>query len=155
MLTFEEVHEEGHRLDIFRGLISDYQGELPIDLCFQNFQTELDDPFKKYGPPQGLVVLALWSGEVAGCGALQDLGDGICELKRIYIKPDFRRKGIARAISEYLLSRGREIGYGIARLDTLKRLTGALELYQSLGFEETVPYNFNPEEDIVYMERSL
>lgn len=155
MLTFEEVSEDGPRLDVFRKLITDYQGELPIDLCFQNFQAELDDPFKKYGRPGGVVVLALWDGEVAGCGALQNLGDGICELKRIYISPPFRRRGIARAVSEFLLERGRQLGYSVARLDTLRRLPGALELYQSLGFNETAPYNFNPEEDIVYMERPL
>jgi putative acetyltransferase len=155
LLSFEEVHAEGQALDVFRSLISEYQNELPIDLCFQNFQAEVADPFKKYGRPSGVVLLALWNGEVAGCGALQDLGENVCELKRIYIKGEYRRRGIARAISEYLIERGRGLGYATARLDTLRRLTGAIELYTSLGFKETAPYNYNPEEDIVYMERNL
>jgi putative acetyltransferase len=101
------------------------------------------------------VLLGYWDGEICACGAMQDLGSGICELKRIYVRPAFRRRGIARSISEYLLGRAVGIGYQRARLDTLRRLVGAVDLYGSLGFGEIEPYNYNPEADIVYMERAL
>ena len=155
MLSLREVTCEGMDLELFRELIHEYQSFLGVDLCFQKFETELADPFSKYSPPKGIVLLGYWDGEICACGALQDLGSGICELKRIYVRPAFRRRGIARSISEYLLKRAAEMGYQRARLDTLRRLVGAVDLYASLGFSEIEPYNFNPEADIVYMERSL
>lgn len=153
MLKLNELSEEGEQLDIFRDLLREYQSFLGVDLCFQKFESELSNPLSKYTPPRGIVLLCYWEGEICACGALQDLGDNMCELKRIYVKPEFRRRGIARTISEYLLKRASEIGYEKARLDTLRRLTGAVPLYQSLGFSEIDPYNYNPEADIVYMER--
>ncbi|MEA2554338.1 MAG: hypothetical protein QOJ65_2514 [Fimbriimonadaceae bacterium] len=155
MLEIREIEAEGPDLETFREFLQEYQSYLGIDLCFQNFQKELANPLGRYTPPKGIVMLAHWNGEVAACGALQDLGEGNCELKRIYVRPDFRRKGIARSVSEYLMRRAEEIGYRAARLDTLKRLEGALELYRSLGFSEIAPYNVAPEPDIVYMERAL
>ena len=155
MLSLREVTSEGEDLDLFRELIQVYQAFLGVDLCFQKFETELANPFTKYSPPNGIVLLGYWDGEICACGALQDLGSGICELKRIYVRPAFRRRGIARSISEYLMRRAAEIGYQKSRLDTLKRLVGAVDLYASLGFGEIEPYNFNPEADIVYMEKNL
>jgi putative acetyltransferase len=155
VLTLKEIVSEGDELRLFRELLQEYQSFLGVDLCFQKFESELADPFSKYSPPAGVVLLGYWDGEVCASGALQNLGDGICELKRIYVRPAFRRRGIARAISEYLMSRAGEIGYTTARLDTLRRLAGAVDLYASLGFQEIEPYNFNPEADIVYMERPL
>lgn len=155
MLSVREVTAEGEDLQTFRDLIQEYQSFLGVDLCFQKFDSELSDPFSKYNPPKGIVLLGFWDGEVCACGALQDLGSGICELKRIYVRPEFRRRGIARSISEYLMKRASEIGYETARLDTLARLSGAVPLYRSLGFHEISAYNFNPEADIVYMERAL
>ena len=155
MLSLVEIQEECAELQAFRDLLVEYQSFLGVDLCFQQFEKELKDPLGKYTPPRGIVLLGYQDGPICACGALQDLGENICEIKRIYVKPDFRRQGIARSISEYLLARATEIGYEKARLDTLRRLTGAVPLYQSLGFTEIAPYNFNPEEDIVYMELAL
>ena len=166
MLSLKEIEKEGQELDIFRDLLAEYQSFLGVDLCFQNFAEELKSPLGKYAPPRGIILLGSWPddspalslknrGIVCACGALQDLGDNICELKRIYVRPNFRRRGIARSISEYLLNRAKELGYERARLDTLRRLEGAVPLYASLGFSEIGAYNFNPEEDIVYMEKAL
>ena len=155
MLELREIQSEGPELEIFGELLREYQEFLGVDLCFQEFDRELADPLGKYTPPRGLVLLGYWYGEICACGALQDLGGEVCELKRIYVRPEFRRRGIARKISEYLLGRAREIGYDKARLDTLRRLIGASELYVSLGFHEIEPYNYNPEADIVYFERPL
>jgi putative acetyltransferase len=79
----------------------------------------------------------------------------VCEIKRIYVRPLARRRGLAREISNRLLDFAVEAGYDIVRLDTLRRLTGAIELYRDLGFRETGAYNYNPHEDIVYMQRDL
>ena len=165
MLTLKEIEQEGEELKTFRELLQEYQAFLGVDLCFQKFERELTNPLSRYTPPHGIVLLGSWQEtgvaqasrleNVCACGALQDLGDNVCELKRIYVRPAFRRRGIARSISEYLLTRASEIGYQTAKLDTLRRLTGAVELYASLGFQETAPYNFNPEADIVYMEKTL
>lgn len=154
-LRLVPVGEPCRSLDIFRELIQEYQKSLGVDLCFQGFEQELADPLGKYGPPRGTIFLALWDGLVAGCGALQDLGNGIAELKRIYVKPEFRRKGIARSISEELIGFAQKGGYHTVRLDTLRRLAGASELYRELGFAEIAPYNYNPEADIVYFEKPL
>lgn len=155
MLHLREIEAEGEELEIFRELLREYQAFLGVDLCFQKFDKELNNPLDKYTLPRGIVLLGYWDDAICACGALQDLGEGICELKRIYVKPEFRRQGIARSISNYLIDRAKDIGYEKARLDTLRRLTGAVPLYQSLGFTEIAPYNYNPEADIVYMERSL
>jgi putative acetyltransferase len=138
-----------------RELFLEYQRELGIDLCFQGFEGELASLPGKYGPPSGQLVLVKELGRAVACGALRDLGDGVCEIKRIYVRPEARRRGLAREISEWLMGCARSAGYVRVRLDTLRRLTGALELYRRLGFEEIEAYNFNPEPDIVYMERGL
>lgn len=154
-LKMSSVDAGGPSLDTFRELIQEYQRQLGVDLCFQGFDQELADPLSKYGPLRGTILLALWDGVVAGCGALQDLGEGVAELKRIYVKPEFRRKGIARSISEELIRFAEGKGYQTVRLDTLRRLAGASELYRELGFAEIAPYNYNPEADIVYFEKPL
>jgi putative acetyltransferase len=143
------------RVETVRELFVEYHKELGIDLCFQSFDEELASLPGKYAPPSGLLLLVVEDGRPVGCGALRDLGEGICELKRIYVRPEARRRGLARMISEKLIEFGRAAGYKVARLDTLMRLKGAVPLYEQLGFTEIPAYNFNPEPDIVYMERLL
>lgn len=143
------------RIDLCRELFEEYQRELGIDLCFQGFPEELASLPGKYSPPSGCLLLVFDGENPVACGALRDIGNGCCELKRIYVRPSARRRGLARAISEQLIAFGRNRGYQAARLDTLKRLTGAIELYEQLGFRFIEPYNYNPEADIVYMERAL
>jgi putative acetyltransferase len=152
---FVEVSEGDPRIAVARDLFIEYQRELGIDLCFQGFDEELANLPGKYGPPTGQLLLVYEEDRPIACGALRDLGDGICELKRIYVRPEARRRGLAREISERLVRFAQSSGYTMARLDTLKRLTGAIPLYEQLGFTITQPYNFNPEPDIVYMERKL
>lgn len=142
-------------LELTREMFLEYQQELGIDLCFQSFDEELASLPGRYGPPNGCLLLIYSEDELAACGALRPLEEGVCELKRIYVRPAFRRKGIAKQISEKLIDFGRQRGYRLCRLDTLKRLIGAAEMYEGLGFTQTHPYNFNPEPDIVYMELPL
>jgi ribosomal protein S18 acetylase RimI-like enzyme len=142
-------------MPVVRTLFREYEQGLGIDLCFQGFEEELASLPGRYAPPSGALILAILDGEVGGCGALRDLGDGICELKRIYVPPQFRGRGLGRAISVELMRLAKAKGYMTARLDTLARLLPAVALYRDLGFEEIQAYNFNPEADIIYMERPL
>jgi GNAT superfamily N-acetyltransferase len=143
------------QLDSVRQLFMEYQAGLGIDLDFQGFEEELNSLPGIYSPPAGRLYLIEVENEVAGCGALKPLSPSVCELKRIYVRPRFRRRGLAEAISEQLLADALEEGYQIAKLDTLARLRGAVALYRKLGFSETSAYNFNPHPDILYFERRL
>jgi GNAT superfamily N-acetyltransferase len=138
-----------------REMFEEYQRELGVDLCFQSFQEELETLPGKYGPPSGVLYLGFQDGELAACGALRPLEAGVSEVKRVYVRPAFRRMGIARALSERLVADAVTLGYEVVKLDTLERLTGALAMYRSLGFTEIPAYNFNPEPDIVYMQKRL
>jgi len=142
-------------LNQIRALFEEYHVELGVDLCFQGFQEELETLPGRYGSPRGALLMLLEGDQIAGCGALRDLGDGIAEVKRMMVRPDFRGEGFGRAILLALLEKAKELGYTKVRLDTLRRLTAAINLYQAEGFTEIPPYNPNPEPDIVYLERSL
>lgn len=136
-------------------MFEEYQRELGVDLCFQSFQEELDGLPGKYAPPRGVLYLWREAAEVGACGALRPLEDLECEIKRLYVRPQFRRRGIARILSEQLIADAKSLGYHRVKLDTLRRLEGAVRLYNDLGFRETDAYNFNPEADILYMELDL
>jgi putative acetyltransferase len=153
MLSIKPVIDEGQQLNIVRGLFKAYQQELNEDLCFQSFETELQDPFVKY--KSGAILLAYWDNEVAGCIALQELENGVCEMKRLYVKPSFRKHKIGEALSVKLIDLARQSGYTIMKLDTLQKLQPAIALYKKLGFEETTAYYTNPIKDVVYMQKTL
>jgi GNAT superfamily N-acetyltransferase len=142
-------------MDGIRTMFSEYQRELGVDLCFQGFAEELAGLPGKYAPPSGGILVAEQEGEIAACAALRDIGDGIAEIKRLYVRPAYRRRGLARTMTRQLLDRAEEIGYRRVRLDTLLRLPGPVDLYAGMGFREIPAYGFNPEPDIVYMELAL
>ncbi|MBI1756674.1 MAG: GNAT family N-acetyltransferase [Fimbriimonas ginsengisoli] len=156
MLTFRAVLPgDEASIDLARELFLEYERELDIDLCFQSFEHELASLPGRYTPPSGRLLLAYEGDELAGCGALRGLEPGVCELKRIYVRPAFRARGHGRAISERLLDEGRDIGYTTCRLDTLRKLTTAIALYKDLGFAEIPPYGPDSGLEIVYFERTL
>lgn len=155
MLKIESVTTEGQGLEVIRSLFLDYQRELGEDLCFQSFDAELKDPLQKYGAPMGVILLAYWNDEPAGCIALYNLGDGIGEMKRLYVKPEVRKHHIGLALTKALLARAAELRYQVMKLDTLQRLTPAIRLYQQLGFITTTAYYQNPIGGVVYMEKQL
>src|SRR5881409_940228 len=131
-------------LETSRTLIGEYGASLGIDLAFQDFARELDELPGAYRPPAGRLLLALVDGKPAGCAALRPLGDGGCELKRLYVRPGHRRLGLARTLTESLVATARELGYRLMLLDTMPSMAAAQELYRSLGFRETEPYRVNP-----------
>jgi ribosomal protein S18 acetylase RimI-like enzyme len=138
-----------------RQLFTEYAEATQVDLCFQNFAQELNDLPGRYAPPEGRLFLALAGSEPVGCGALRKLDDGICEMKRLYVRPSFRRAGLGRQLACQILEAARAIGYRRMRLDTLGSMTEAIALYQSLGFRPIDPYYHNPSPCAVFMELAL
>ncbi len=155
MLTIKNITEASNELNTTIQLFKDYALELDADLCFQSFDAELADPLKKYGAPKGALFLAYYNNEAVGCIALQPLADGSCEMKRLYVKPNFRRYKIGRALVGQLLITAKALGYTKMKLDTLQKLQPAIELYKKLGFIESGAYYENPLEEVVYMEKDL
>ncbi len=124
-------------------------------LALQNYTHELEDLGEKYGPPMGRLYLALCDGRPAGCVALRKMSDTGGELKRLFVRPEFRGRGIARALVTRILREAAEIGYRAVFLDTLPFLREAIALYRSLGFREIPPYNENPMGNSIYMRFDL
>ena len=150
------IHKESpDEMPVVRGLFEEYAASLDVDLCFQDFDRELEMLPGDYAPPGGAIIVAYCDGEAAGCVALRRIDDAVCEMKRLYVKSECRRKGIGRALADAVIGRARELGYATIRLDTLKSMAEANSLYASLGFRECAPYRFNPCEQPVFMERSL
>jgi carbonic anhydrase len=139
-----------------RELFVEYAAELGIDLCFQNFQQELDRLPGAYAPPSGRLILATTGTEAAGCVALRQITEDSCEMKRLYVRPQFRGTGLGSKLADAIISAGRELGYRRMRLDTLpEKMARAVRMYRALGFKEIDPYYDNPVEVVAYMELEL
>ncbi|HEV7396051.1 MAG TPA: GNAT family N-acetyltransferase [Pyrinomonadaceae bacterium] len=109
-----------------------------------------------YGPPRGRLFLAYDDDRLAGCGALRPLDEVCCEMKRLYVRPDFRGLGVGKRMMEAIVSAGREIGYKSMRLDTLPaKMDQALAMYRRYGFKEIEPYYPTPVAGATFMELSL
>ena len=146
---------EGEPLRFVHELFEEYAQSLGIDLCFQGFGQELAELPGKYAPPEGRLLLAQHQDAAAGCVALRKIAPGICELKRLYVRPGFRGKGLGRRLTQALIQAASEYGYQLMRLDTLSSMKAAIALYESLGFRRTEPYYFNPSACAVFMELKL
>lgn len=136
-------------------LFQEYANSLNISLAFQNFDEELNIINSMYGSPTGCLLLVYDNELPVACAAYRKIGEDICELKRMYIKPDYRRKGIGQEIMNILCTRSKLNGYRLMRLDTLDTMTPAIKLYSNNGFYTIEAYYHNPNEGVVYMEKSL
>ena len=139
-----------------RELFLEYASSLGFSLCFQNFDQELAGLPGDYAPPDGRLMLALYEGELAGCVALHKLDSEICEMKRLYLRPKFRGKGLGRVLAENIISEARRIGYRRMRLDTVEPvMKDAVAMYRRLGFKDIAAYRANPMPGTLYMELEL
>lgn len=145
----------GSDLPVVRRLFTDYLEWLGIDLAFQGFEAELRALPGKYAPPTGRLLLAVRGEAPAGCVGLRPLEPGICEMKRLWVVPAFRRYGVGAGLVDRVIAEATQIGYQKMRLDTLAHMRPALELYRSRGFREISPYYFNPIPETVYLELDL
>jgi len=139
-----------------RALFVEYGSSLSFSLCFQSFDEELKNLPGAYGPPQGRLLLARYAGNAAGCIAFRPLQAGICEMKRLYVRPGARGHGLGRMLVERLIAEARTLGYERMRLDTIEpAMKDAVALYRRLGFKEIAPYSTIPIESALWMERLL
>jgi len=136
-------------------LFREYQTQLNVDLCFQGFEQELATLPGKYSAPTGAILLAVDNGETVGCVAVRPIEGDACEMKRLYVRDQFRGLSAGRKLAEAIIEKARFLGYKKMQLDTLQRLDRAISLYSKLGFIETKPYYDNPLNEVVYWELLL
>jgi putative acetyltransferase len=147
--------QAGENLKIIKKLFEEYAESLGFDLSFQNFDEELANLPGDYASPTGCLLLAIHQGHAAGCIALRRLSEGICEMKRLYVRPQFRRKGIGRELAKAVIERAGKTGYTRMRLDTVPTMDAARGLYESLGFKNIDAYRYNPLKGAIFMELTL
>jgi ribosomal protein S18 acetylase RimI-like enzyme len=152
-LKIVEAHLEEH-LPTVRLLFEEYAAALGVDLGFQDFDRELAELPGEYVPPAGRLLLALGP-EPAGCVALRPFEPGVCEMKRLYVRPAYRGSGLGRLLADAIVTSGRDAGYERMRLDTLPTMAAARGLYRSLGFVEIEAYRPNPVRGTTYFELRL
>jgi putative acetyltransferase len=139
-----------------RELFLEYAKSLGFSLCFQHFDQELAGLPGDYSPPDGRLLLAKLADETAGCVAMHKIEAGICEMKRLYLRPPFRGKGLGRILANAVIAESRNIGYKFMRLDTVEPvMKDAVGLYRKLGFYEIAPYRVNPMPGTLYLELQL
>lgn len=153
-VEFEHVTGE-YMLGEARQLFIEYSQSLDIDLSFQDFETELKTLPGKYGPPDGVLLLACVDGKGVGCVALRKISEDTCEMKRLYVRGKYRGLAIGRKLIEKLINEARKLNYRYIRLDTLSTMKDAQKLYLSYGFYDIEPYIYNPIEGARFMELKL
>ena len=140
---------------LVRQLFIEYQAALGFDLCFQDFKTELATLPGEYAPPRGRLLLACQDNKTAGCAALREFSESICEMKRLYVRPEFRGGGIGKMLAVSLVSEAKKIGYEAMRLDTIPAMVEAIDIYRKLNFKEIPHYRHNPIPGALYFELRL
>jgi GNAT superfamily N-acetyltransferase len=143
MMTITAAHQQP-QLGEIRSLFREYADSLGFDLDFQEFDREMASLPGEYAPPAGRLLLARCDHEAAGCVALRPFAEDACEMKRLYVRPAFRRSGAGRLLAVRIIEEARFIGYARMLLDTVPWMHAAIALYQSLGFRPVPPYRFDP-----------
>ena len=138
-----------------RALFVEYAASIGFSLSFQGFDRELGELPGRYAPPTGRLLLCRVDGAVAGCVAMRKLADGLCEMKRLFVRPAFHGTGCGRRLATAIIDEARRAGYEAMRLDTVPAMRAALGLYESLGFRDVAPYTENPIEGARFLELRL
>jgi len=155
MIEFIQV-ESGPALDQIRALFLEYAKSLDFNLCFQNFDKELRELPGEYALPHGRLILCEFNGKPAGCIALKPLEPGLCEMKRLYVRPESRGSQLGFKLATHLIDEARRAGYTSMRLDTIRgSMDKAIALYRCLGFKEIPPYYPNPIPNALFLELAL
>ena len=141
--------------ETIRDLFLEYAESLDFDLCFQHFDEELQSLPGEYAPPEGALLLAIREGVPAGCVALRKVDEGLCEMKRLWVRPHYRGYRIGRMLVNRIIIEAKRIGYRKMMLDTISSMKEAIALYETLGFKRTEPYNYHPVPSTIYMELDL
>lgn len=150
-----KINSVANQLDKIRQLLREYANSLEIDLCFQDFEEELDSLPGKYAEPDGRLYIALFDDKVAGCIALRRYDDNRAELKRLFVRNGYRGLGISKRLIQRIIQDALDIGYHSILLDTLDTMKPAINLYSSFGFDEIESYYDNPIEGAKYFELDL
>jgi GNAT superfamily N-acetyltransferase len=150
-----EIKSAYNDLDLIKILFSEYAQSLEVDLCFQDFNRELDLLPGKYAQPDGRLYLAYWNNHLAGCVALRRYDQNRAELKRLFIREEFRGLGLSKHLIKRIIQDAKDIGYENIVLDTLNTMKPAIALYQSFGFKEIEAYYDNPLEGATYFSLNL
>jgi ribosomal protein S18 acetylase RimI-like enzyme len=151
-----EQAESPTQIASIRELFLEYARSLSFKLCFQSFDQELASLPGDYAPPDGRLLLATVGESSVGCVALRKFANDVCEMKRLYVRPQFRGKGLGKILAQRVIADAREIGYKKLRLDTVESdMAAAIAMYRMLGFREIAPYRVNPIEGALYMELEL
>lgn len=143
------------QIESTRALFREYQAFLGVDLCFQSFDAELAGLPGDYAPPSGRLLLAYWEGNLSGCVGLRRLEDGVCEMKRLFVRPAFHGKAIGWELAQAIVREAQAAGYQRMRLDTLPSMQKAQAMYGTLGFRDIAPYCANPIAGARYLEKLL
>lgn len=146
---------DSEQLAAVRALFLEFSQSLDFNLNFQDFEAELANLPGKYAPPSGELLLASSGDTPAGCIAMRSLDDTTCEMKRLWVRPDFRKTGLGRTLAKQIIQVAKGLGYQMMKLDTVAAMKPAIQLYHSLGFVETAPYTFNPLPHALYFELRL
>lgn len=155
MVGIEVLPASSHDLPDVRALFDEYASSIGFSLAFQGFDREVAELPGRYAPPSGRLLLARVQDAVAGCVAVRRIGDGVCEMKRLFVRPAFHGRGVGRRLACAAIDEARAAGYEAMRLDTVPSMRAAIGLYESLGFRDIDPYTENPIEGTRFMERTL
>jgi len=142
-------------LNAVRILFQEYANSLAFDLSFQDFEKELESLPGRYAVPEGCLLVAQNQDGIVGCVAVRKIDDGVCEMKRLFVRPEFRGTGIGRRLAMEIIQTAIRLGYSHMRLDTTPFMNEATSLYRSLGFYDTEPYCYNPVPGAVYLKLDL
>jgi len=142
-------------LGAVRILFREYSDSLAFDLLFQDFEKELESLPGRYVFPEGCLLVAENQDGIVGCVAVRKIDDGVCEMKRLFVRPQYRGTGTGRKLAMEIIRTAMRLGYSRMRLDTTPSMNAATSLYRSLGFYDTVSYCYNPVPGAVYLELDL